>query len=97
MTNQEFKENMLLLIKQIELLTYELHMQAELSPLIGTPRPKNIELICEVKLNCMDYTTTDRFNSSMSFEKSDIEKIAVSLVSSFFADYFQSLSLRINK
>jgi hypothetical protein len=97
MTNQEFKENMLLLIKQIKLLTYEFNMKAELSPLIGMPRPKSIELICEIKLNCMNYTTTDRFNSSMSFEKPDIEKIAVSLVSSFFADYFQSLSLRINK
>ena len=83
MNNQEFKENMILLIKQIELLTYEFHMKSE--------------CVCEVKLNCMGYKTTDRFNSSMSFEESDIEKIAVSLVSSFFADYFQSLSLKVNK
>jgi hypothetical protein len=97
MNNREFKGNMLLLIKQIELLTYELHMKAELSPIKDMPWPRSVECVCEVELNCIGYKTTDRFNSSMSFEESDIEKIAVSLVSSFFADYFQSLSLRINK
>tara|TARA_R110000851_G_scaffold1183_1_gene4131 strand:+ start:313 stop:606 length:294 start_codon:yes stop_codon:yes gene_type:complete len=97
MTNQEFKENMLLLIKQIELLTCELHMKAELSPVKGMAWPGCVESVCEVELNCMGYKTVDRFNSSMSFEESDIKKIAASLASSFFADYFQSLSLRINK
>ena len=97
MTNQEFKENMLLLIKKIKLLTYELNMKYELSLAKDMPWPRSIETVCEIKLNCMNYTTVDKFNSSMSFEKSDIEKIAVSLVSSFFADYFEALSLRINK
>ena len=97
MTNQEFRENMILLIKQIELLAYELHMKAEISPLIGLSRSKDIELMCEVKLNCFNYTTIDRFNSSMSFDKSDIKKISVGLLSSFFADYFQSLSKKVDK
>ena len=97
MNNQEFKENMILLIKQIELLTYEFHMKSELSPIKDMAWPRSVERVCEVELNCMGYKTTDRFNSSMSFEESEIEKIAVSLVSSFFADYFQSLSLKVNK
>jgi hypothetical protein len=97
MTTQEFEENMLLLIRQIEILTYELHMKAKLSPLKDISLPRNIECVCEVTLNCMNYTTIDRFNSSMSFDNSDIKKIAVSLVSSFFSDYFQSLSLKVNK
>ena len=97
MTNQEFRENMILLIKQIELLNYEVHMKTELSPLIGLSRPKSVELMCEVKLNCFNYTTIDRFNSSMSFDKSDIKRISVSLLSSFFADYFQSLSEKVEK
>ena len=97
MTKQEFKENMILLIKQIELLTYVLNMRAELSPVKDMPWPRSIESMCDVVLNCMDYKTVERFNSSMSLKESDIEKIAVSLVSSFFANYFQAMSLKVNK
>ena len=93
MTNQEFTENMLLLVEQIKLLTYGLDMKVELSPVKDMSLPKRIECLCEVRLNCMSYKTIDMFNNTMSFEKADIKKIAVSLVSSFFADYFEALSL----
>jgi hypothetical protein len=37
------------------------------------------------------------FNNTNTFGTDDINKVAIALVSSFFADYVAALSLRVNK
>jgi hypothetical protein len=97
MNKQEFKENMLLLRKQVEMLTHDLGMRVEFSITNTMFLPKHIECSYEIRLEYKGHHTADMFNSTMSFGTDDINKVAVALISSFFADYVGALSLRVNK
>tara|TARA_R110000744_G_scaffold334901_1_gene440255 strand:- start:179 stop:472 length:294 start_codon:yes stop_codon:yes gene_type:complete len=97
MNKQEFGENMLLLRRQVELLTYNLGIRAEFSTVNTMYLPNHIECSYEIRLKYEDYNTTDIFNNTNTFGTDDINKVAVALVSSFFADYVGALSLRVNK
>jgi hypothetical protein len=97
MNKQEFEENMILLRRQVELLTYNLGIRAEFSTVNTMYLPNHIECSYEIRLEYNDYNTTDMFNNTNSFGTADINKVAIALVSSFFADYVGALSLRVNK
>jgi hypothetical protein len=97
MNKQEFEENMLLLRRQVELLTYNLGIRAEFSTANTMFLPSHIECSYEIRLEYSGYNTTDMFNNTNTFGVDDINKVAVALVSSFFADYVGALSLRVNK
>jgi hypothetical protein len=97
MNKQEFKENMLLLRKQVELLTYNLGIQAEFSVVHTNELSRHTDCAYEIRLCYKEYNTIDRFNNPMYFGADDINKVAVALISSFFADYVGALSLRVNK
>tara|TARA_R110000764_G_scaffold83563_1_gene164200 strand:+ start:946 stop:1239 length:294 start_codon:yes stop_codon:yes gene_type:complete len=97
MNKQEFKENMLLLRKQVEMLTQDLGMRAEFSHVHIDDLPRHIDYAYDIRLNYKGYNTTDMFSDTMSFGTDDINKVAVALISSFFADYVQALSIMVNK
>jgi hypothetical protein len=96
-TRQEFKENMILLRRQVEMLTHDLGIKAEFSTVNTMYMPMHIDCSYEIRLEYGGYNTGDMFNNTNSFGTDDINNIAVSLVSSFFRDYVQALSLRVNK
>ena len=97
MTKQEFKDNMILLKKQLEMLSCDLGMEVEFSDVDRMFIPSYIECSCEISLKYKGYRTADAFNNTMTFGKYDINSVAVSLISSFFRDYVQALSLKVNK
>ena len=98
MNKQEFKESMILLRKQVEMLAHELDMDTEFSAVsITSPHRYNITCAYNIYLRYEGYNTTDVFNNTMIFCTADINKLAVSIISSFFRDYVQALSLKVNK
>ena len=97
MTKQEFKENMILLRKQVEMLTYDLGIKTDFPIVDRMFIPSHIEYCYEIRLEYKGFHTADMFNNTMNFNAVDINKLAVNLVSSFFADYVQALSLRLNR
>ena len=97
MNKQEFKENMLLLRKQVEMLTHDLGMRSEFSTDDIRCISSRRECHYEIRLEYKGYHTADMFNSTMSFGTDDINKVAVALISSFFADYVQDLSIMVNR
>ena len=97
MNKQEFGENMLLLRKQVEMLTYDLGIRAEFSTVNTMYLPSHIGCSYDIRLEYNGYNTTDMFINKMSFGVKDINRVAIALVSSFFADYVQNLSLMVNK
>ena len=97
MTKQEFKENMILLRRQVELLTHDLGIKAEFSVVDTMCIPSRRECYYEIRLEYKGYHTSDMFNNTMTFGTEDINKVAIALVCSFFADYVGALSLRVNK
>jgi hypothetical protein len=97
MNKQEFEENMLLLRRQVELLTHDLGIRVEFSTTNTMFLPNHIACSYEIRLEYNDYNTADIFNNTNTFGVDDINKVAVALVSSFFADYVQALSMRVNR
>ena len=97
MNKQEFGGNMSLLRRQVEMLTYSIGMGAEFSAVKYMVLPDHIEGSYEIRLEYKGYNTVDIFNNTNTFGADDINKVAVALISSFFADYVQNLSLMVNK
>jgi hypothetical protein len=97
MNKQEFKENMILLRRQVELLTFDLGMRVDFSVGDTMCIPSRRECYYEIRLEYKGYHTSDMFNNTMSFGTEDINNVAIALVSSFFADYVQALSMRVNR
>ena len=101
MNKQEFGGNMSLLRRQVEMLTYSIGMGAEFSAVKYMVLPDHIEgsyeIRLEIRLEYKGYNTVDIFNNTNTFGADDINKVAVALISSFFADYVQNLSLMVNK
>tara|TARA_R110000851_G_scaffold255826_1_gene408357 strand:+ start:325 stop:642 length:318 start_codon:yes stop_codon:yes gene_type:complete len=96
MTTGEFSESMALLRKQVGMLTLELGMGAKFDVVSKGFLPKHIKYVYEIRLSYKGYTTKDVFNDTMSFGLTDINKVAVALISSFFRNYLEELSLKVN-
>ena len=80
------------------MLTRELGMRAEFYEVKHThDLPRGSRYGYEIKLEYNNYNTTDMFVDTMTFGTSDINRMAVLLVSSFFRDYIQALSVKVNK
>ena len=97
MTKEEFKENMILLRRQVEMLAYDLGMKTDFPAVDRMFIPSHIECCYEIRLEYKGFHTVDMFNNTMAFGADDINRVAINLVSSFFRDYVQALSLRVNK
>tara|TARA_R110000803_G_scaffold63997_1_gene124805 strand:- start:148 stop:444 length:297 start_codon:yes stop_codon:yes gene_type:complete len=98
MNRQEFEESMLLLKKQVEMLIRELGMRAEFYEVkYAHDLPQGSKYGYHIRLEYNGYNTTDIFTDIMTFDVADINRMAVLLVSSFFRDYIQALSTKVNK
>ena len=75
------------------MLTYDSGIRAEFS----TVNTMYLRCSYDIRLEYNGYSTTDMFINKMSFGVKDVNRVAIALVSSFFADYVQNLSLMVNK
>ena len=98
MNNKEFIDLMKMLIEEIKRVSIGENFICSLSSPELTNFNQYKTCILEVTLNNKNYTTIERFNNSMTFEESDLSKIAVELLTSFYRDYFYHKSIKdINK
>ena len=80
------------------MLTRELGMRAEFYEVKHThDLPRGSRYGYEIKLEYNNYNTTDMFVDTMTFGISDINRVAINLITSFFRDYIKALAVKVNK